>query len=139
MIEITPNRIVKVSTMEQKRFVEIVADVLDGLPEEFRSRLRNLAILVEDEPPRQRRHRASKAHPPPHNPRRLLLGLFQGVPATRRSVFDLSLGPDRIILYKKNIEAVCHGEAEIRYEIRQTVLHELGHYFGMTEAQLTHL
>jgi predicted Zn-dependent protease with MMP-like domain len=139
LIEITPNRIVKVSTMEQKRFVEIVANVLDRLPEEFRSRLRNLAILVEDEPPRQRRHRASKAHPPPHNPRRLLLGLFQGVPATRRSVFDLSLGPDRIVLYKKNIEAVCHDEAEIRHEIRQTVLHELGHYFGMTEAQLKHL
>lgn len=54
-------------------------------------------------------------------------------------MFDLSLGPDRIVLYKKNIEAVCHGEAEIRHEIRQTVLHELGHYFGMTEAELKHL
>ncbi|MGE5056670.1 MAG: metallopeptidase family protein [Acidobacteriota bacterium] len=125
--------------MERERFIEIVADVLDGLPEEFRSRLRNLAILVEDEPPRQKRRHASTAHSRPHNPRRLLLGLFQGVPATRKSVFDLPFGPDRIVLYRKNIEAVSHGEAEIRHEIRQTVLHELGHYFGMTEAQLKHL
>lgn len=125
--------------MERERFVEIVSEVLDGLPEEFRSRLRNLAILVEDKPPRQRRHYASGANPRPRNPRRLLLGLFRGVPATKRSVFDLSLGPDQIILYQKNIEAVCHGEAEIRHEIRQTVLHELGHYFGMTEAELKHL
>jgi predicted Zn-dependent protease with MMP-like domain len=139
LIEITPQCIVKVSIMERERFVEIVKDVLDGLPEEFGSRLRNLAILVEDEPPRQKGRRASNAHRHPHTPRRLLLGVFQGVPATRRSVFDLSLGPDRIVLYKKNIEAVCHGEAEIRHEIRQTVLHELGHYFGMTEAQLKHL
>lgn len=138
-MEITPKRIVKASSMERERFVDIVADVIDGLPEEFRLRMDNLAILVEDEPPRQKRRRASSAHPRPHNSRRLLLGLFQGVPATRRSVFDLSLGPDRIVLYKKNIEAVCHGEAEIRHEIRQTVLHELGHYFGMTEAQLKHL
>jgi predicted Zn-dependent protease with MMP-like domain len=51
-------------------------------------------------------------------------------------VFDLPAGPDRIVLYQKNIEAVCSNEDEIRKEIRLTVLHELGHYFGMTEAQL---
>ncbi len=53
-----------------------------------------------------------------------------------RSVFDLSVGPNRIILYQRNIEAVCFGEAEIRHEIRQTVLHELGHYFGLNEEEL---
>jgi predicted Zn-dependent protease with MMP-like domain len=51
-------------------------------------------------------------------------------------VFDFSLGPDRIVLYQRNIEAVCRSEAEIRHEVRQTVLHELGHYFGMNEDQL---
>ena len=66
----------------------------------------------------------------------MLLGIFQGVPATKRSVFDLSVGPDRIVLYQKNIELVCSNETEIRHEVRQTVLHELGHYFGMDEAQL---
>ncbi len=72
----------------------------------------------------------------PHKPRSLLMGIFQGVPATQKSVFDLSIGPNRIVLYQKNIEAVCRNEAEIRHEVRQTVLHELGHYFGMDESQL---
>ena len=66
----------------------------------------------------------------------LVLGVFEGVPTTKKSVFDLHAGPDRIVLYQKNIEAVCSNEDEIRQEIRLTILHELGHYFGMTEAQL---
>ena len=65
-----------------------------------------------------------------------MLGVFEGVPTTKKSVFYLHAGPDRIVLYQKNIEAVCSNEDEIRKEIRLTVLHELGHYFGMTEAQL---
>lgn len=68
--------------------------------------------------------------------RRLILGVFQGVPATHKSMFDLCDGPNRIILYQRNIEAVCSNEAEIRHEVRQPVLHELGHYFGMDETQL---
>ena len=124
--------------MERERFTKLVAEVLDALPGEFREQMRNLAVLVEDEPPRQfRKHpRGTSGSSGPHKTRKLLLGIYQGVPATRRSVFDLSLGPDRIVLYQKNIEAVCHNESEIRHEIRQTVLHELGHYFGMDEDQL---
>lgn len=124
--------------MERKRFVELVEEVLDALPEEFRRRIHNLAILVEDEPRRRlRRRRPGKAgNTGSGKSRGLVLGVFQGVPATRRSVFDLASGPDRIVLYQKNIEAVCRNEAEIRHEVRQTVLHELGHYFGMDESQL---
>jgi predicted Zn-dependent protease with MMP-like domain len=48
----------------------------------------------------------------------------------------LSVGPARIVLYQKNIEAVCSSEGEVRHQIRQTLIHELGHYFGMTEEQL---
>ncbi len=53
-----------------------------------------------------------------------------------RSIFDLPTGPDYIVLYQKNIEAVCSSEAEVREQIRLTVIHELGHYFGMDESQL---
>jgi predicted Zn-dependent protease with MMP-like domain len=60
-----------------------------------------------------------------------LLGLFHGVPMTKKSVFDLPTGPDYVVLYEKNIEAVCSSEAEIRAQIRLTVIHEFGHYFGM--------
>jgi predicted Zn-dependent protease with MMP-like domain len=66
----------------------------------------------------------------------LLLGIFHGVLATKRSVFNLPTGPDHIVLYQKNIEAVCSSEAEVRHQILQTLMHELGHYFGMTEEQL---
>jgi predicted Zn-dependent protease with MMP-like domain len=64
------------------------------------------------------------------------MGIFHGVPATKKSVFDLPAGPDYVVLYQKNIEAVCSNEAEIREQIRRTVIHELGHYFGMDEDQL---
>jgi len=115
--------------MKREDFVKVAEETLDSLPEEFRSRIQNVAILVEDfprnqGPPKLRQHR------------RLLLGIFHGVPAIKRSVFNLSTGPDHIVLYQKNIEAVCSNEAEVRHQIRQTLIHELGHYFGMTEEQL---
>ena len=66
----------------------------------------------------------------------MLLGIFHGVPATKKSVFDISMGPAHIVLYQQNIEAICSNEAEVRHQIRQTLMHELGHYFGMTEEQL---
>jgi Zincin-like metallopeptidase len=66
----------------------------------------------------------------------LLLGVFHGVPTTKKSIFDLPSGPDHIVLYQKNIESVCSNEAEVREQIRLTVIHELGHYFGLDEEQL---
>ncbi len=113
--------------MEREQFVKVMQAVLDSLPEEFRDRIRNVAVLVEDFPPGQN---ASS------RPKKLLLGLFHGVPMTKKSVFDLSTGPDYVVLYQRNIEAVCSTEAEIRKQIRLTVIHEFGHYFGMDEEQL---
>ena len=115
--------------MKREDFVKVAEDALDSLPEEFRSRIHNVAILVEDFPPNQ-------SPPRPGHHVRLLLGIFHGVPATKRSVFNLPTGPNHIVLYQKNIEAVCSSVAEVRHQIRQTLIHELGHYFGMTEEQL---
>ena len=115
--------------MKREHFVKVVEEALDSLPQEFRSRIQNVAVLVEDLPPNQRPSKLGQR-------RRLLLGIFHGVPATKRSVFNLPTGPDHIVLYQKNIEAVCSSEAEVRHQIRQTLIHELGHYFGMTEEQL---
>ena len=111
--------------MTREQFTKVVEEVLDSLPLEFRKRIRNVAVLVEDLP------RDDFAPPG-----KLLLGLFHGVPTTRKSVFDLSTGPDYVMLYQKNIEAVCSTEAELRQQIRLTVMHEFGHYFGMDEEQL---
>ena len=113
--------------MERVEFIKVMQDVLDSLPEEFRIRISNVAVLVEDYPPGQTSSRHSK---------KLLLGLFHGVPMTKKSVFSLPTGPDYVVLYQKNIEAVCSTEAEVREQIRRTVIHEFGHYFGMDEDQL---
>jgi predicted Zn-dependent protease with MMP-like domain len=115
--------------MKREHFIKVVEEALDSLPQEFRSRIKNVAILVEDFPPNQ-------SPPQPGQQRRLLLGIFHGVPTTKQSVFDLPTGPAHIVLYQQNIEAVCSSEAEVRQQIRQTLMHELGHYFGMTEEQL---
>jgi len=115
--------------MKREHFVEVVEETLDSLPQEFRKRIRNVAVLVEDLPPNQ-----PSAKPGQRG--RLLLGVFHGVPTTKKSLFDLPSGPDHIVLYQKNIEAVCSSEAEVREQIRLTVIHELGHYFGLDEEQL---
>lgn len=124
--------------MDRECFVTLVEEVLDALPAEFRKKIHNLTVVVEDQPPKRlsRKTRVSTQKPGSEKTDSVVLGIFQGVPATKRSVFDLSAGPDRIVLYQKNIEAVCSSEAQIRHEVRQTVLHELGHYFGLDEAQL---
>jgi len=115
--------------MKREDFIKVVEEVLDSLPKEFRTRIRNVAVLVEDKPPNQPARHAGQ--------QRLLLGLFHGVPMTKKSTFDLPTGPDYVVLYQKNIEAVCSSETEVREQIRLTVIHELGHYFGMDESQLT--
>ena len=95
-------------------------------------------MTVEDVP-REQRERERKPSPRSERPKRLLLGVFVGVPATQRSVFALPPGPARIVLYQKNIESVCHSDAEVRRQVRLTVIHEVGHYFGMSEEQLRHV
>jgi predicted Zn-dependent protease with MMP-like domain len=111
--------------MTRERFMRLVEESLARLPVRFRGKIENLAIVVEDLPPAKERRGED-----------LLMGVFEGVPATERSVWDASAGPARIVLYQKNIEAACENDDEIREEVRLTLLHELGHYFGMNEDQL---
>jgi predicted Zn-dependent protease with MMP-like domain len=109
--------------MQRKRFEKLLEEALERLPEYFRAKLTNVAILIEDRPPRDSERQG------------ILLGLFHGVPLTEKSTFQMTL-PDRIVIYRKNIEAVCSTDEEIRQEIRATLLHELGHYFGLSEDEL---
>jgi predicted Zn-dependent protease with MMP-like domain len=109
--------------MERAKFEEIVEQALAALPEIFRQKLTNVAVIVEDYPP----HEADD--------KSLLLGLFHGVPRTERSVF-FATPPDQIFLYQRNIEALCSTDEQVRREVRQTLLHELGHYFGLNENEL---
>jgi predicted Zn-dependent protease with MMP-like domain len=109
--------------VERERFQKLVEQALKGLPRVFRQKLENIAIIIEDLPEREA------------EPGMLLLGLFHGVPRTEKSVFAPT-PPDRIFLYQKNIEALSSSDAEIRRQVRATLLHELGHYFGLNEEEL---
>ena len=118
--------------MTRERFQQLVAEALDALPAKFRRRIENVAVVVEDAPEGQRDPDALLAE---NSDADLLMGEFVGVPTTEKSVWDTA-GPNRVVLYQKNIEAICETDDEIREEVRLTVLHELGHYFGMNEEQL---
>ncbi len=109
--------------MDRKRFELLAEQALERLPEAFRRKLSNVAIIVEDRPPGETESDV------------LLLGLFHGVPLTEKSPIQPT-PPDRIYLYQENIEAVCSTDEEIRRQIRATLLHELGHYFGLSENEL---
>src|SRR5207247_4755031 len=105
--------------MKREYFVKVVEEVLDSLPQEFRSRIRNVAVLVEDMPPNQPSRQLGQQ-------RRLLLGLFHGVPTTKKSVFYLPTGTDHIVLYEMNIEAVLSSEGEVHEQIRVTIIPSQG-------------
>lgn len=104
----------------------MVAEALDELPEEFHRLMKNVEVVVEDFPPR---HVLSQFK------RGLILGLYQGVPLNRRSHFSMGM-PDKISIYKRNIERICASDDEVRQQVRKTVMHEIGHHFGLNERQI---
>jgi hypothetical protein len=87
--------------VKQEHFTKLVEEVLESLPSEFRRRIHNLAVLVEDQPRRSKKWRSAAEKTSPGRTRSLVLGVSQGRPATQRSMFDLSAGPDRIVLYNE--------------------------------------
>lgn len=112
--------------MDHARFQQLVREAVENLPEFFRERLQNVMVIVQDVPdPEIQRELGDD-----------LLGLYQGVPLTERSVFHEPLEPDLICIYQKNIESIADSEEEMRRQVRITVIHEIGHYFGLDEDQL---
>ena len=111
--------------MTKKEFEIIAHKALDSLPKEFADKLQNLEIVTEDKSPR--------------DGKTLLLGLYQGVPLDKRGHYYAGVLPDKITLYQKNIETVCRNEKDMILEIQKTLLHELGHYFGISEKRLCEL
>lgn len=118
--------------MKRSGFDQLVEDALAELPARYRALIHNLAIIVQDYPEEGRPGRQQPAGS------ELLLGEFHGIPRTEKSVFEPG-PPDRIFLYRKNIEAISANDDEVREQIRLTLLHELGHYFGLAEDELKHL
>ncbi|MGA2363431.1 MAG: metallopeptidase family protein [Candidatus Aminicenantales bacterium] len=107
--------------MEKAEFERLVEEALAGIPSRFKKLIENLTVMVEDEAP----------------PGRPLLGLYHGVPYTHRSPgYYGNIPPDVIVIYQGPIERISRGPEEIKDNVRDTVLHEVGHYFGMGEDEL---
>lgn len=113
------------------RFRELVGEALDGLPEEWARRLDNVAVVVEEEA--SDADLAAVGIDPETGGE--LLGLYQGVPLDERSVFYSAL-PDRIVIYRGPILRVARTRQDVLRMVRETVLHELGHHFGLKEEDL---
>ncbi len=116
--------------MEMREFEELVADALDGLPEEFLQKLDNIDIVVEDEPSEDELRRLGIK--PPNT----LLGLYHGVPRNKRGRGYANVLPDKITIYMKPIESLCRNEEELKEKVREVVMHEIGHYFGLSEREI---
>lgn len=115
--------------ISDEEFDAAVAEALDGVPERFKAVLDNIAITVADEP--TPRERATM-----DDPRGELLGLYQGVPLTRRTTGYSGVMPDIITIFKGPHERVCGSRVRLVEQIRRTVLHEIGHYFGFDDEYL---
>ncbi len=113
-----------------RRFERLVAQALDRLPAEFAELLDNVAVVIEDEPSPE--DLVSVGLDPELDE---LFGLYQGVPLSDRDSYYDAL-PDRIVIYRGPIERCCRGDAEMRREVRDTVIHELGHHFGLDEHEM---
>jgi predicted Zn-dependent protease with MMP-like domain len=115
----------------KEQFDGLVEEALQRVPGRYRRRFTNVRIVVEDFPSEEDAGLAGV-------PRNELLGLFAGASYPQKGgFFDIPAPfPDSIILYQKNIEAICNSQDQLLEEIRLTLVHEVGHYFGMSEDDL---
>jgi predicted Zn-dependent protease with MMP-like domain len=114
----------------KEAFTKLVEEALREMPRRFRKAIRNVAIVVEEEPSRDILDEMEI------DDGDTLFGLYQGTPLTQRGWGYGNSLPDRISIYQKPIEEACADEDEIRDCIAETVIHEFGHYFGMSEEQI---
>jgi predicted Zn-dependent protease with MMP-like domain len=112
--------------VDRRRFEELVAEALDGLPAWVLERIENVEVIVEDRPPR--------GEPG-------LLGLYRGIPLTERGEFHTGpIFPDTITLYRRTIEREAGGDEDrLREVIAHTVEHEVAHHFGISDERLREL
>jgi predicted Zn-dependent protease with MMP-like domain len=114
-------------------FDRLVEQALESLPPAFARRMENVIVEVQALPGRALLRSMGV------KPGQTLLGCYHGVPLTRKSVESACELPERILIFKDPIEAVCRTREEIVEQVRQTVLHEIGHHFGMDEDDLDEL
>lgn len=119
--------------MDRDAFGRLVEEAIASLPGGLLDRIQNVEIVIESRPSQQDLAEAGLG------PRRTLLGLYHGVPLTKRGEFYNLVPPDIISIYQEPIESICRNNDEIREQVRVTVLHEIGHYFGIDDDRLHEL
>jgi predicted Zn-dependent protease with MMP-like domain len=110
--------------MTDSEFEQIVAGAIDNVPEPYRSRINNVAFLVEDEPSEQQRLNLKL------RPEQTLFGLYEGVPLPQRGG-SLKILPDKITIFKQPILQACSTVEEVKEQVGKTIWHEVAHYFGL--------
>ena len=116
-----------------EEFEQIVRQAVDDIPERYGSHIKNLAFVVEEEPSDEQRRRL-KLHK--HT---VLFGLYEGIPLTERGAnYNLVL-PDKITIFKKSIEAICSTAEQVEIQVRQTIWHEVAHYYGLGHSRINEL
>jgi predicted Zn-dependent protease with MMP-like domain len=116
--------------VDRQAFQRLVEEALREIPRRFRDAMKNVAVIVEDEPPL---HILEEMEIEPTDS---LFGLYQGTPLPERGWGYGNALPDRISIYQGPIEEACEDDDEIRDCVAETVIHEFGHYFGMDEGQI---
>ena len=116
--------------MDRAKFERLIADALGTIPRRFRDAMSNLAIVVEDEPSRALLEEMEM------EPRDTLLGLYQGTPLTERSWGYGNTLPDRILLFQGPLERESADGDDLVVAIGETLIHEIGHYFGLSEEEI---
>lgn len=118
--------------MEKEKFEAIVLNTLKNLPDKFKDKIKNLSIIIEEKDIRavlkDKKNVSTK----------YTLGLYQGLPATKRAG-RINIFPDKITIYKKSLEEISRSDKELEKNIKKVILHELGHYFGLDEKKLRRL
>lgn len=119
--------------MEREKFRKLVLEAIESLPSQFKENMKNIDVVVEDSPKANfiKHYHLSQSL--------LLLGLYQGVPLTKRGVNYGNVLPDKITIFQEPIERICHSEEEIKKTVVDVVTHEVGHYFGLSERDLSEI
>jgi predicted Zn-dependent protease with MMP-like domain len=118
--------------MEKEKFEAIVLNTLKSLPDKFKDKIKNLSIVIEEKDISPVIKDKKGTHT------EYTLGLYQGLPATKRAG-RINILPDKITIYKKSLEEISRSDKELEKNIKKVILHELGHYFGLDEKKLRRL
>ena len=116
--------------MDRKAFEQLVAEALRSIPPHFRKAMQNIAIVVEDEPDQDLLD-DMEIEPPD-----TLLGLYQGTPLTERTSGYGNVLPDRVLIFQGPHERAADDEDDLVVAIGETLIHEIGHYFGLSEDEI---